>query len=151
VLPDVDASLDDRILSLLRENGRATYAAIASEIGLSAHAVAERVRRLERRGVIKGYRAIIDHESLGRTLEAFVDVRLLPTTDPDAFERLATRLDSALQVIFVTGRFDFLVHLACHDAEELDQAVRQLRARGGVAATETRIVMRRGLISPGRS
>lgn len=134
--------IDDRIIELLIRNGRASFAQIAEEVGLSAHAVAERVRRLEGRGIIQGYTARIDQRELGRALAAYVDVRLLPTTEPEQFERLALGLPATQKVTFVTGRFDHIVELACHDTADLDETVRLLRRQGGVSATETRIVMR---------
>jgi Lrp/AsnC family leucine-responsive transcriptional regulator len=138
----VSSEIDDRIVQLLVRNGRATFAQIAGEVGLSAHAVAERVRRLEARGTIQGYTARIDPGELGRGVAAYIDVRLMPTTDPEKFERLALRLPATQKLVFVTGRFDYIVELACKDTADLDETVRQLRSRGGVAATETRIVMR---------
>ena len=134
--------IDDRIIELLVRNGRASFAQIAGDVGLSAHAVAERIRRLEARGTIRGYTARVDQREFGRGLAAYVDVRLAPTTDPATFERLALGLPATQHIAFVTGRFDYIVHLACKDAGDLDQTVRELRSRGGVAATETRIVMR---------
>jgi len=141
VVSVVSAQIDNQIIDRLVRNGRASFAQIAQEVGLSAHAVAERVRRLEARGVIRGYTALIDQSELGRGLGAYIDVRLAPTTNPDAFERLARSLPATRAIAFVTGRFDYIVELACTDAADLDQTVRELR-RGGVAATETRIVMR---------
>lgn len=134
--------IDNRIISILVGNGRASYAQIGSEVGLSPHAVAERVRRLEASGAILGYTLRLGQGRLGRGLAAFIDVRLLPTTNPEEFERLALGLPATRRVTFVTGRFDYIVQLACEGTADLDEAVRQLRSRGGVAATETRIVMR---------
>jgi Lrp/AsnC family leucine-responsive transcriptional regulator len=142
VVSVVSAEIDNRIIDMLVRNGRASFARIAQEIGLSPHAVAERVRRLEARGIIQGYTALIDQSELGRGLAAYIDVRLAPTTEPDTFERLARSLPATRAVAFVTGRFDYIVQLACKDPADLDQTVRELRSRGGVAATETRIVMR---------
>lgn len=138
----MEPCIDDRIIQALVRNGRASFAQIANEVGLSAHAIAERVRRLERRGVIRGYTAQLDQRELGRGLAAYIDVRLLPTSDPANFERLALGLSATQSVAFVTGRFDYIVQLACRDTADLDETVRQLRSKGGVAATETRIVMR---------
>ena len=140
---DASAEIDNRIITSLVRNGRGAFAHIGAEVGLSAHAVAERVRRMERRGIILGYTAVLDESRQGRSLEALVDVRLLPTTDPVGFEDLALSLDTTRQVMFLTGRFDYLVHLVCRDRDDLDVTVRELRSRGAVAATETRIVMRR--------
>lgn len=138
----MSTAIDDRIIWILVRNGRASFAQIANDVGLSAHAVAERVRRLEACGAIQGYTARIDQRQLGRGLAAYVDVRLLPTTDPEKFERLALGLPATQRIAFVTGRFDYIVELACRDTTDLDETVRQLRSRGGVAATETRLVMR---------
>ena len=104
--------IDDHIIRLLVRNGRAPFAQIASEVGLSAHAVAERVRRLEARGTIQGYTVRIDPAELGRGLAAFIDVRLQPTTDPDHFERVVLALPATESVTFVTGRNDYIVRLA---------------------------------------
>jgi Lrp/AsnC family transcriptional regulator, leucine-responsive regulatory protein len=135
-------AIDTQILSILSENGRASFASIGEAVGLSPHGTADRVRRLERDGVILGYAARVDPAEVGRSLEALVDIRLLPSTDPDEFERVALRLPAVREVDFLTGRFDYQLRLACRDADELDQTVRSIRREGGAAATETRIVMR---------
>jgi Lrp/AsnC family leucine-responsive transcriptional regulator len=119
-----------------------SYARLGEEIGLSSHGAADRVRRLQRLGAIRGFTAIVDPGSMGRAVEAFVDIRLVPSTDPDAFEQRARALPTVEELAFVTGRFDYQARLACADTEELDRTVRHLRQSGGVAHTETRIVMR---------
>jgi len=118
--------IDDRILSILTTNGRASFAAIGAEVGLSPHGTADRIRRLERDNVITGYSARIDPAGVGRSLDAFIDIRLLPTTDPEDFERRVAKLTSVR---------------ACRDAEDLNDTVRAIR-QGGAAGTETRIVLR---------
>lgn len=134
--------IDHRILNLLRANGRESYAAIGAEVGLSPHGAADRVRRLERAGVITGYTAAIDLGRVGRSLDAFVDVRLMPTTEPDEFERRVAELPAVRELDFLTGRFDYQLRLACEDADDLDRTVRAIRRDAGAAQTETRIVMR---------
>jgi Lrp/AsnC family leucine-responsive transcriptional regulator len=134
--------IDHQIISLLRVNGRASFASIGAEVGLSPHGTADRVRRLERDGVITGFKAIIDPGRIGRSLDAFVDIRLLPSTDPEAFERHLATLAAVREMVFVTGRFDYQVRVACRDADDLDRTVRSIRRDAGAAQTETRIVMR---------
>ncbi|HET8814298.1 MAG TPA: Lrp/AsnC family transcriptional regulator [Solirubrobacterales bacterium] len=135
-------SIDRRILTILRANGRASFASIGAEVGLSPHGTADRVRRLERDGVITGYTARIDPGNVGRSVDALVDVRLLPSTDPEGFERLAAKLPAVRELVFLTGRFDYQLRVACVDADDLDRTVRAIRRDGGAAGTETRIVMR---------
>lgn len=134
--------IDHRIINVLRGNGRESYATIGAEVGLSPHGAADRVRRLERAGVITGYAATIDLGRVGRGLDAFVDVRLMPTTDPDDFERRVADLPAVRELDFLTGRFDYQLRLACEDADDLDRTVRAIRRDAGAAQTETRIVMR---------
>jgi len=135
-------AIDEEILSLLVRNGRASFASIGEAVGLSPHGAADRVRRLERDGVIDGYAARVHPGAVGRGLDAFIDVRLLPSADPEAFERLVEKLPAVRDMAFLTGRFDYQLRVACRDAEDLDQTVRAIRRDGGASTTETRIVMR---------
>lgn len=138
VLDDIDRA----ILSVLVRNGRASFSDLGRAAGLSPHAAAERVRRLQRSGVITGFSATLDPSGVGRGLDALIDVRLLPNTDPNAFERAAAALTPVREVAFVTGRSDYHVRVSCRDANDLDETIRALRQQGGAAVTETRIVMR---------
>jgi Lrp/AsnC family transcriptional regulator, leucine-responsive regulatory protein len=139
---DVLDPVDNRIVAELVRDGRASYADLGRAVGLSAHAVGERVRRLVREGAITGFTAKVDLATVGRSLEALIDIRLLPTTSPDAFEKEARALQAVREITFVTGRFDYQLRVACQDTQDLDDTVRALRQRAGVAVTETRIVLR---------
>jgi Lrp/AsnC family transcriptional regulator, leucine-responsive regulatory protein len=132
---------DFRILKMLIENGRASYATLGKAVGLSAHGAADRVRRLQRSGVITGFTAVVEPANLGRSLDAFIDVRLLATTSSEAFESFVLSLPAVREIAFVTGRFDYHVRVACLGADDLDATVRAIRHEGA-AATETRIVLR---------
>jgi Lrp/AsnC family leucine-responsive transcriptional regulator len=134
--------VDFRILNALVANGRASFASLGEHVGLSPHGAADRVRRLERTGVITGYTAAVALESVGRALDAFIDVRLLPKTLPEKFEEFCQSLPAVQEVAFVTGRFDYHVRVACQNADDLDATVRAIRRAGGAAQTETRIVLR---------
>ena len=133
--------VDDRILRELIRNGRATYAQLGSVAGLSPHAAAERVRRLQRSGVIEGFTARVRPDAMGRRVEAYLDVRLMPGTRSDQFEARLAALAGVVEIAFVTGRSDYHVRVACRDAEELDRTVRAIRRDRGAAATETRLVL----------
>ena len=134
--------IDFRIVNALIRNGRASYASLGEEVGLSAHGTADRVRRLQRTGIITGFTATVDLESVGRALDAFIDVRLLPNTLPESFERYVGQLPAVQEIAFVTGRFDYHVRVACRNADDLDATVRAIRRNAGAAVTETRIVLR---------
>ncbi len=133
--------IDRVILNELIRNGRASFRELGELAGLSPHAVTPRVRRLVEAGVIERFTAVVDDGSVGRGLDALIDVRLLSTADPEAFERMAATLPSVRELDFLTGRFDYQLRAACRDADDLDHTVRALR-KAGAAVTETRIVMR---------
>ena len=137
VLDDIDRV----ILSALVRNGRASYRELGELAQLSPHAVAPRVRRLLETGVITGFTATIDDESVGRGLDALIDLRLQSTTVPEQFEAVAAELPAVREISFLTGRFDYQLRAACLGADDLDHTVRALR-KAGAAVTETRIVMR---------
>ena len=134
-------AVDHIILSELIRDGRATYARLGTLAGLSPHAVAPRVRRLIEAGVITGFTATVAYGAVGRGFEALIDIRLLPTTDPDAFEAAVSEIESIQWLAFVTGRFDYQLRVACIDADELDQTIRLVR-HAGAAITETHVLLR---------
>jgi Lrp/AsnC family transcriptional regulator, leucine-responsive regulatory protein len=141
----VSTALDEtdyRILSILVQNGRISFADLGKEVGLSPHGAADRVRRLERTGVIARFTAVIEPANVGRSLEAFIDVRLLPAMTSETFESFVLALPAVREIAFVTGRFDYHVRVACSGPDDLDQTVRAIRSEGGAAVTETRIVLR---------
>lgn len=140
--------IDNRIVSVLVRNSRVSYADLGAEVGLSPHATAERVKRLVRAGVITAFTAVVDLKTLGRTLDAYVDVRLSAATLPEQFEQTIAELSQVVELAFVTGRFDYQLRVACRDADDLDLVVRALRQKAGAAHTETRIVMRSSLNTP---
>lgn len=140
--------IDRHILGILSENSRASFTDLGHSVGLSPNAAAERVRRLLERGIVTRFSITVDQRAMGRGLEALVDVRLLSTTDPDHFERTVAELSSVRELLFLTGRFDYQVRIACQDAEDLDATVRVLRQRAGAAATETRILLRARAFAP---
>jgi Lrp/AsnC family leucine-responsive transcriptional regulator len=133
---------DFRIINHLARNGRASYASLGEQVGLSPHGAADRVRRLREAGVITGFTITVALETVGRGLDAVVDVRLGADTTPGEFEARAAELRAVRELAFVTGRFDYQLRVACADADDLDRTVRALRQSAGAAQTETRIVLR---------
>jgi Lrp/AsnC family leucine-responsive transcriptional regulator len=140
----LSTALDDTdrvILSELIRNGRASYKRLGELAALSPHAVAPRVKRLLDAGIVTAFTATIDYGAVGRGLDALIDIRLLSTAKPEAFEAAVGELPAVRELSFLTGRFDYQVRAACVDADDLDHTVRALRA-AGAAVTETRIVLR---------
>lgn len=137
-------AVDSEILRLLREDGRLSWRDLGAEVGLSANAAADRVRRLRRAGVVTGFAALVDPAAGGRKLEAVVGVTLSHGTDSDEFASAADRLEPVTEVLHLAGAPDYQLRVACRDTAELDVLLRTLRMRLGAADTETKIILRSG-------
>ena len=135
-------TVDREILVALMENARLSFRELGERVSLSANATAERVRRLQERGVITGFTTTLDPSSAGRNLVALIDVRLSGPGEAERFERLVGGLETITEVTHVTGRFDYQVRVACRDTTELDALIRALKTQGGVVETDTRLGLR---------
>jgi Lrp/AsnC family leucine-responsive transcriptional regulator len=138
-------AIDREILGALVRNGRLSYRELGAEVGLSANAAADRVRRLRRDGVITGFTATVDQGAAGRGLVALVDVRLAAAGTNEVFEAACARLEPVTDAVHVTGRFDYQLRVACRDTAELDRMLRHLKRDCGVSETDTRVVLRSAL------
>jgi len=139
-----DAELDDidrRILCLLQEDCRAAYARIGEQVGLSAPAVLERIKKLEAAGIIVGYRAILEPRALGLDVTAFIG---LITSSSDAVtevEHQVLALDGVLECHHVTGEYTLLLKVKTASTASLEQLISRIRALAGVLRTETTVVL----------
>ncbi len=137
----VDA-LDRRIIGILQQSGRISWRELADAVNMAPSSVADRVRRLESTGAIRGYRANIDPASLGRNVRAVIDVSLPAGADPAEFEGRLSEREEVELALYVTGPADYTVIVDCVGAEGLDAFIRWLKAEGGVARTESKFVLR---------
>lgn len=139
----IDAS-DRVILDLLRRDGRAAVAEMASATGLSASACSRRLRRLEDTRVIRGYRAIIDPQADGRGLTAFVAVRLVrhQREHIQGFQQGVRAIDEVIECHHVTGNFDYLLRVEVTDLAAYERFhADKLAALHNVAQVTTYISM----------
>lgn len=138
-------ALDERILSELRENARGSFTAIGRAVGLSANAVAARVKRLEADRIIAGYTIVAGSPSPSETtgLSVFIDVRLDSGTDSSEFARMLRGLGHIREAIHVTGPYDYLLRAHVHDPQQLDRLLRRLKTSCGALQTQTRLALAR--------
>ena len=115
----IDA-IDRVILARLQADGRMTHAALAREVGMTAPAVQDRVRRLEAAGVIRGYRADVDAAALGEALLVVVSVSLDHHGEErvTAFRAAVDRLDEVVECLYLTGTADFLLKVRVRDVAD---------------------------------
>lgn len=139
---EVIDKIDRRIIAQMQNDGRISWRELGDRVHLAATSVAERVRRMEDAGVIKGYRAVVDSAALGRSVRAVVDVSLGAGDVADAFERRLAERDEVVFAAYVTGSADYTVVVECEGADGLDAFVRWVRADKAVARTESKLILR---------
>jgi Lrp/AsnC family leucine-responsive transcriptional regulator len=138
---NLDAN-DFKAISYLMDNGRAGWTEMASVLGLSAPAVADRVRRMEEAGVIRGYAALIEPAELGMDLTAFISVVLRGPGDRESFLARVAAMPEVQECHHVAGDFDYFLKVRCAGSRELEQIiVDRLKGPGGVSRTRTTIVL----------
>jgi len=133
--------LDRRIIAALRGNGRATYAELGRQVGLSASAVHERVGKLEAAGVILGYHAVVDPRAVGLGVTALVGIQPTESGDDDVIAAAIAALDEVESCYAVAGDEAFVVKVRVGTVDELEQALGRLRRIDGVARTRTTVVL----------
>jgi Lrp/AsnC family leucine-responsive transcriptional regulator len=135
-------SLDSKALNLLMRSGRATWAELGQLLGLSAPSAADRVRKLEERGVIRGYAALVDPAAAGHPLTAYVSVSLASHRNRAAFLRAVAKMEQIVECHHVAGDDDYLLKVRCRGTQDLDHLLAdQLKDKVGVARTRTTIVL----------
>lgn len=142
--PDVGLdAVDLAILRALAEDARIPNNVLAQRVGVAASTCLLRVRRLKDTGVIRGFHADVALEALGRPLQALISVRLQAhaRSDIGAFSARFAALPHVLNVFFLGGATDFMIHVAAETPEELRNfVVRNLSASREVASTETNLI-----------
>jgi Lrp/AsnC family leucine-responsive transcriptional regulator len=137
----VDA-IDSNLVAILQQNGRESWAALGGAIGLTGPAAADRVRRLEERGVIRSYAALVDPETVGAHLAAFVAVTLERPHHRAAFLARVAALPEVQECHHVAGDDDYLLKVRCTGARDLERVVGdEIKGVPGVARTRTTVVL----------
>lgn len=132
---------DKKILAELQQDARASFKAIAEDIGVSEATVFVRVRKLKEAGVIKGFRAIVDPGAVGKPLTAFILVRAQPKTYQSVLTALK-RIDDIYEIFDVTGQYYAVLKIRTTGTDQLSKIIDELETIEGVAGTETIIVLR---------
>ena len=135
---------DARILEILQRDGRRPYADLGAEVGMSGPSAHERVKKLEARGAIRGYAAIVDPAAVGLGILAFTWITQAPgTAATDLTEDLAA-IPEIEECHHITGEADYLIKVRARDTRDLEQILRQVQATRHVFTTETDVVYSSG-------
>ena len=131
---------DRLIIRLLASDGRMSFADLARETGLSTSAVHQRVRRLEQRGIITGYRATVDHRELRLPLTALIDLTPLDPAAPDDIPERIVDIPEVESCWSVAGAASYVVKVRVAEPTDLEDLLARIRATAGVS-TRTTIVL----------
>lgn len=136
----MEDAVDRAIIAEVTRDGRATLAHLAARVGLSTSAVQSRLRRLESRGVITGYRALVDAEALGKPLSAIIEITPIDPGQPDNAPELLEHLDEIEACHSIAGAASYILFVRVASPRHLEQLVREVRLAANVS-TRTTVVL----------
>lgn len=135
-------TIDRNILLAVQADGAAGLAELAKVAGLSVSATAERVKRLEERGAIRGWRADLDPAAVGYPLLGFVLIATQPGKDVAPLRRALRKLDEVLELHAVTGEYSLMAKLRVGSLPAFETLVEdEIRSQPGVARVETIVAL----------
>ena len=135
---------DARVLDILQVQGRRSYADLGTDLGMAAPSVHERVKKLETKGVIRGYGADVDPLAVGLSVLAFTWVTQAPgTVSKDLTPEFATVAEIE-ECHYIAGEADYILKIRARDMEHLGQIVKQIQTTEDVFSTETDVVFSTG-------
>lgn len=133
--------IDTTILELLQQNGRMKRNAIAEVVGLSVPSVSERMRKLEERGVITGYHAVVDAKRLHFDITSFIRVMVDGSSHFGEFVDEVISIPEVLEVHSVTGEGSHILKVRTKNTTSLERLLSRIQAVPGVHGTSTSIVL----------
>jgi len=136
----LDDDIDVGIVRAVLQDARATLADLSAAVGLSVSAVQARLRRLEARGVITGYRALVDAEAVGKPLAAFVEITPLDPGQPDNAPELLEHLAEIEACHSIAGDAAYILLVRVASPRHLEALIRDIRSAASVN-TRTTVVL----------
>ncbi|MEV8438144.1 Lrp/AsnC family transcriptional regulator [Actinosynnema sp. NPDC051121] len=132
--------IDRAILRELAADGRCSFTDLAERVGLSVSAVHQRVRRLEQRGVVRGYAARLDGDEIGLPLTAFISLTPIDPAAPDDYPKRLEHLPQIEACYSVAGDASYLLRVRVASPHALEELLRQVREAANVS-TRTTVVL----------
>ena len=138
--------IDHQIISLLQEDARLSNAAIAEKVGLTTSTVHERVKKLERKGIIKGYVAVVDAETLGKPIMAFIRLTVGSASidyleSKDSVLNICQDEPDVLECHTVAGEDCYILKVRAASPGDLEKLIERIRCNAQVSRTTTSIVL----------
>lgn len=133
--------IDVRILQLLQERGRIKRNEIAEDVGLSVPSVSERMKKLQERGVIDGYHAVVNPRITGYDISAFIRVMVDGSKHYDTFVKRASQMEQVQEVHSITGEGSHILRVLISNTSGLEKMLSTIQGWPGVHGTSTSIVL----------
>ena len=138
--------IDRRVLMLLQEDARLYNAALAKEVGLTASTVHERVKKLEKKGIIKGYVALVDADALGQPITAFIRLSVGVSTESyleskNSVMNVCLAEPEVLECHGVAGEDCYVLKVRVASPKALEKLVERIRCQAAVSRSVTSIVL----------
>ncbi len=133
--------VDKKVLRALQKDARASFRRVGKEVGVSEATVFVRVRKLQEKGVLQGFKAVIDPKSVGKKLTAIMLIRAQPRSLVGMLDALK-KLDDIYEIYDVTGQYYSILKIRTDSTEQLGKIIDEIGMIEGIAGTETVIVLR---------
>ena len=134
--------LDYQIIQELRKNARQTASEISKTIHLSVSTVIERIRKLEKSGLIEAYTVITNDHKAGNDITVLMEVGMEHPRYNDDFIRVIKEHPNIIACYYLTGEFDYMLKICCRSSEHLEHIHNQIKDCSGVRLTRTHYVLR---------
>lgn len=132
---------DVQILEILQEDGRISLSDISEQVGLSVPSVSERIRKMEERGVITGYHALVDNKRIHLDITAFIRVTVDGSKNYPEFVRKASELPSVLEVHSITGEGSHILKVCTRNTTTLEHLLSKIQSWPGIHGTSSSVVL----------
>lgn len=133
--------IDHRLLEILQRNARTRLNEMAQQLGLTIPTISERIQKLEERGVIKSYTAILDPKRLGKDITAFITVSIDSSKHYQMFMERARETEEILECHSVTGEGSHLLKVRAENTNSLEKLLSRIQSWPGVLSTKTSVVL----------
>lgn len=133
--------IDKKILMLLQEEGRATASYVAEKVHLSVPASAERIKKLQETGIIKGFRAVLDTEMLGLDIEALITIVSDSSKYYEKVIKNAKNTSEVVRCFSTTGDGSHVLLIQTQNSKTLESLLRKIQSWPGVIRTHTQLIL----------
>ena len=134
-------AVDIQILSRLKQNARVKASQISDEVGMSVSSVTERIRKLEKSGVITSYTILVNQRIIGNNSTALMEVSLEHPKYYDSFAEMVEKTGRIVSCYYISGDFDFMLKIMA-PSEKLEDIHRKIKSFPGVSGTRTTVVLK---------